>query len=121
MAVIVAVSFVNMVEMAVDEVVDVVSVRYRIVPAVCAMHVTRGVPIAVVARSAPVWMGCVHGDDALVDVIVVHHVEMAIVQIVDVTVMLDRAMAAVGTMNMLVARMHVVFAHPGRPPIFDEG
>ena len=81
---IVAVAAVRVVQMAVDQIVDVVAVRHRLVAAPGSVLVPRLVPGAAVVRRAAVGIAGRHLDDVLIDVIAMRMVQVAVVQIVDV-------------------------------------
>jgi choline-glycine betaine transporter len=98
--VIVAVITVRMVQPAVDEVVDMIAMRHRFMSAswtmrMCAMDLRRAVH----------RIGAIDRDDMFVDVILVHVVEMAIVQIVHVAVMANRGVPACRAMLVSVVGM----------------
>ena len=89
-----------------------VAVRHTWVAARWPVHVVGLVTVATMARSAAVRVAAAHRDRALVDVIAVDGVQMSVVEIVDVTIMLDRDVTAVGAVNVLVMRMCSMRAHP---------
>ena len=97
---IVAVIAVRMVQSAVHKIVDVVTVRHRLVSA------ARAVLVGAVRFRRAVHRVC-RGDldDMLVDMIIVHMVEMTIVQIIDMAVMTYRGMSAVRAVNVSVIGM----------------
>ena len=95
---VVAVVAVGVVQLAGDEVVDVVAVRDGRVPAVGAMDVIGVVALASVC--AAVRMLIVDGDDVLIDVVAVGVVQMAVVHVIDVTFVSDREVTAVRTVLM---------------------
>jgi hypothetical protein len=88
--VVVAVAVVRVVEVALDQVVDVIAVRHAGVSAAGAVNVVGGVAGAAVVRRALRRVGRVDGDRVLVDVIAVDVVQVSIVEIVDVAGVLDR-------------------------------
>jgi hypothetical protein len=100
--VIVAVVAVRVVQMAVDQIVDVVAVRHRLVAATRPVLVPRLVAGAAVIGRAAVGIAGRHLDDVLVDVIAVGMVQVAVVQIVDVVAVANGAMTAVGTVLVRV-------------------
>jgi len=55
-----------------------------------------------VSLQAQRWIGRVDGDRAFVDMIAVDHVQIPVVEVVDVATMLDGGVAASGTVNMIV-------------------
>jgi hypothetical protein len=97
-AVVVAVVAVRVVQVAVDEVVDVVAVGDRFVAAAGAVHVA-GL-VAAAARGAGVqpsgFLVGVTSRLVLVDVVTVRVMQVAVVQVVDVVAVPDRGVAAVG-------------------------
>jgi len=88
--VIVAVVAVRVVQMTVDEVIDVITVRDGWMPAIRAVRVVRCMPVARMTGRASIRVGPTDGDRALVDVVAVHLVKMTVVEIVDVPVVLYR-------------------------------
>ena len=88
---------VRMVQPAVHEVIDMVTMRHRFVPAVWTMHVR-----ARYVRRARHGICGTDRDDVFVHVFFVHVVEMAIVKIVHMAVMEDRSVPAVRTMLVRV-------------------
>jgi hypothetical protein len=93
---------VRMVQVAVDEIVNVVPVRHCRVAAVRTVNMARSVVVAVMIVNAAVGVGRRHFEDALVDVIAVRVVQMAVMQIVDVTIVFDRQVTAARTMLMFM-------------------
>ena len=102
---IVAVVPVRMVQVALDEVVHVVAVWDGFVAAARAMLVVGGVGLAAVLRSTFGGILGAHLDRMLVVVALVGVMEVAVVQIVDVTVVLDGGVSAAGAVDMLVGLM----------------
>jgi hypothetical protein len=105
---IVAMVAMRMVQAAIDEVIDVVAVRHRLVAAAGTVLVAfaadfRGAANGVVGSDR---------DDVLVDVIAVREFEVTVVEIVDVVAMADRHMAAVRAMLMGLAGVGGT-GHPG--------
>lgn len=96
---IVTVIAVRVMQVAVDEVVDVIAVGNGGVSAVRPVHVIRVVPVALV-RSAVGRVGVVDRDRVLVVVTVVGAVEVSVVQVADVVPVLDRDVAAVGSVRV---------------------
>ena len=56
-------------------------------------------------RGALHWVGCVDGNDMFVDVILVHVVEVAIMEIIDVPLVADPGVSAVRAVVMGVVQM----------------
>jgi hypothetical protein len=101
-AVVVAVIAVRMVQVAIDEIIDVVPMRHGFVTARRAVNVARLMAATVVIRSALVGIFRIDRERMLVDVIAVHVMQMAVVQIVDMIVVLDRRMPTVRAVLMVV-------------------
>jgi len=101
--VVVAVAVVGVMEVALDQVIDVIPVRHARVSAAGAVDVVGGVAGAAMVRRALRRVGRVDGDRVFIDVIAVDVVQVSIVEIVDVAGVLDRDVAAVGTVHMVVA------------------
>ena len=71
-AVIVAVVAVRVMEMPLDQIVDVVAMRNRLMAALGAVLVLAGVPATAMLWGAGARIAGAHGDDVLVDVIAMH-------------------------------------------------
>lgn len=109
--VVIAVSVVRMVQVTVDEVVDVVTVRHRLVAAVRSVDVVGRVGTAgVVGRAGP-RVGVADGDDVLVHMVLVRVMQMTVVEEVDVAVVADCGVAAALAVDMVVVVMDVMVAH----------
>ena len=94
---IVAMIAVRVMQPPADEVIDMVAVRHCLVSAVGAVRMR-----AARLRGAVHRIGGVDRDGVLVDVVLVHVMEMAVVEIVDVAVMANRGVTAVRAMPMAV-------------------
>jgi hypothetical protein len=87
-------------KMAIDQIVDMLAVRHRFMPAAGAMCMLLRMPRALMFRCAIFRVGTRYTDHMFVNMVVMQVVQMAIVQIVDVTVMHDARMPASWTMRM---------------------
>ena len=92
----------GMMQSAVYKIVDMVTMRHCFMSAVWTVRMR-----AVDLRRALQGICCADPDDMFIHVILVHVVEMAIVQIVHMTVMANRSVSAVR--GMLVSVVGVVF------------
>ncbi|MGF6696044.1 hypothetical protein OKW38_000655 [Paraburkholderia sp. MM5496-R1] len=112
---VVAMIAVRMVQVAVDQVVDVIAMRYRFVAACRPVDMSRLMTAAV--RSTLIRIFCAHLQPVFVHVIAMGMVQVAIVQIVSVIAMPDRSVSAVRTMLMVMMGMmrFVAGAHSGAP------
>src|SRR5260370_27407201 len=91
---------VRVVEPAVHEIVEMVTMRHRFVPAVRTVYVG-----AVNLRRAIYRICSINSDDMFVHVILVHVVEMAVVKIIHMAVMANRGVPAVRAMLVGVIGM----------------
>ena len=114
---VVAMVAVRMMQVAVDEIVDVVAVRHRLVPATWPMLMTRLVPGAAMLGRAAVGILRRDLDHVLVDMVAVHVMQVPIVQVVDMIAMPHGGVATVGTVLVCVIGVMRFFArrHGGLP------
>ena len=87
-----------MMQAAVDDVVDVITVRYGFMAATFAVNVA----VAGVNRMAAVRIGFIDTQSMLVVVAVVLMVQVPVVQIIDVAFMFDGSVAAVCAVNVVM-------------------
>jgi hypothetical protein len=105
--VVVAVVSVNVVQLAVDQVIRVVSVWHRLMAAAGPMTVVGAVAVREVGGAMSRVL-LVHRDAVLVDVVAVRVVKTSVVEVVDVAVVLDCRVAATRAMLVVVAFVHPV-------------
>jgi hypothetical protein len=98
-----------MMEMVADEIVHMVAVGNPGVPAVGAVDMRVVVAAAAVLRRARVRVGDAHLEHVLVDVIAVGMVEMPVVEVVDVSFVLDSDVAAARPVLVRMALMESMF------------
>jgi hypothetical protein len=98
--VIVAMIAVWMVQPAVDQIVDVVAMRHGFMAAVRPVPVRCIVASGVELRIAAIRIAVAHGDDMLLGAAVLGMLKMAVIEVIDVAVMLDGEMAASGAVNV---------------------
>jgi hypothetical protein len=113
--VIVAVVAMGMVEMAVDEIIDVVAVRDGRVSAAGAMHMAGLVSATVVPRGASIGVRRRHFDHMLFDLLAVRMMKMPVVQVVHMPLMLDGRVSAIRAVLMNVAIVSFVSGHNRSP------
>src|SRR5579875_2099629 len=104
-AVIVAVVAVRMVQTAIDQIIEMVAVRHLLVAATLVFALAGG-------RSTVIRVRRVHRQDVLIVMILVRIVQTAIVQIVNVAIMLDACVSAVLAVDMLVVFVDFVSHRP---------
>jgi hypothetical protein len=114
-AVVVAVIAVRMVQVAVDEIVDVIPMRHRFVAAAGSVNVAR--VVAAAARRALVRIFGAHFEPVLVYMIAVRMMQMTVMQIINVIVVIDCSMSTVRAMLMVVVSVmwFVTGAHVEAP------
>ena len=108
---IIAMPVMDMVEVAGDQVVEVIPMRNRRMAAIGSVHVRGSVAIACVVRRAGGRVRWIDRDRAFVDMVAVHHMQMPVVQVIDVAAVLDSKMTTVDTMNMVVGGVRAVGRH----------
>lgn len=96
---------VRVMQMAVDEIVDVVAMWHSIVAASGAMLMTGLVAGALVVGRTLVGVLARHLDHVLIDMIAVHVMQVAVMQVIDVIAMTHCSMAATRAMLMCVIGM----------------
>lgn len=99
---VVAVALVHVVEVPVDEVVDVIPVRDRLVAAARTVRVTHLVPGARMLACAAVRVLRIDGDDMVVDVVAVGVMQVTVVEIVEMSLVHDGPVAASGSVDVRV-------------------
>ena len=109
---VVAVIAVRMVQTAADQIVDVIVMRHRVVPAPCGVRVIRH---AFGGLSMTVGVRGIHRDHVLIDVITVWAVKMAVVQIVGVVLVADRNVTTAVAVNVGVAALMNGMRHGPEP------
>jgi hypothetical protein len=102
---------VGMVQVAVDQIVDMVAVRDRLVTAARAVLVGRLVAVAVVIGGAWRRVGIADLDHVLLDVIAMGVMEVAVVQVVDVARMYHAGVTTARTVSMTVSLVYLVRFH----------
>ncbi len=107
-AVVVAVAIVDMVEMPVDQVVGMIPVRNDFVPAIGSVCVVRAMPFACVALGAVRRVGARYGETMLIDVAIMCVVQVAVMQKIDMPVMLNGCVAAACAVLMIVVFVNFV-------------
>lgn len=99
---IVAVTGVRMMQMPIDQVVDVVTVRDRLMPTPGAVLVSRFIPCS---RSTVRGVLLIDRDLVLVDVILVRVMQMPVMQVVGVPVVAYGDVPATGAVLVIMGRM----------------
>lgn len=105
---VIAVVAVGVMQMTIDQIVDVIAVRDRLVTTIGSMDVPRFVTAALVSRRAD---GGVHVGNlkrVLFDLAVgADVVQVAVVQVIDMIAMLNSRVLAIGAVLVIVVRMQI--------------
>jgi hypothetical protein len=109
--VIVAVIPMGMMQMSVDQIVHVVAMRDGLMPASRTVLVRTLMPAAPVPGGTAVGIGRRHLDGVLVDMVAVHVMQMAVVQVVDVIAVTNGRVPARPAMLVRVIRVLGASAH----------
>jgi hypothetical protein len=94
-------------QVAVHQIADVVSMRHRLMPTPGTMHMIVGVAVALMPSRTPRRILIVHRQHVLVVVIPMGVMQMPIVEIVHMPIVANRRMPTVRTMLVLVILMLV--------------
>jgi hypothetical protein len=109
--VVVTVGTVRVVQMTAHQVVNVLTVRYGVVPALPAVDVALLVRAARVRRRASGGIRLPGGENVLVDVPLVEMMQVSLVEVVFVPLVLDRLVTAGGAVGVLVSLVRLVLSH----------
>lgn len=109
------------VQMAGDQIIDMVSVRHGLMSAVRAMAMSGLMPLAAVGRRAS--SGVLHGDTEpmFIDMVTMRVMKVSVMEIIGVVVMGDSRMPAVRSVLMGVMLMDGVVAHRRTPFVTGDG
>jgi hypothetical protein len=113
--VVVAVLFVLVVKVSVDDIVDMVAMWDSVVPALPTVDVALLVCGARVGRRADGGIRLPGREDVLVDVPLMEMMQVSVVEVVFVPLVLDRFVSAGGAVWVLVSHVRLVLSH-GQPP-----
>jgi len=116
-AVVVAMIAVWVMQVAVDQIVDMIAVRYRLVSASGPVNVIRGMGATIMVRRTSIRIFRADLDPMFVYVVTMWMMQMPIMQIVDVVAVPDSGMSAVRAMLMVMVGMmrFVACAHRETP------
>ncbi len=103
--VVVTVIAVRVMEVAIDQVVNVVAVGHRFVPAASTMDMARLVSAAIVLRSAVSRVGDVDRQNVLINVPNMRMMQMPIMEVIGVAIVFDGRMATARAVNVIVVSM----------------
>lgn len=108
---VIAVVAMRVVQVTVDEIVDVIAVRHRRMPASGAMHVVLAVCLAIMPRGAVGRIPIADVQRMLIHMVAVRMVQVPVVQIIDVTGVLDGSMSTSGAVLVGVTFVYLALAH----------
>jgi hypothetical protein len=93
-------ALVRVVEVALDEIIDMIAVGNGFMATIRAVDVPLGMSGALMSRRAVLRIGLGHRYGMLVKMVIVRAMQVAVVQITDMVVMDDSGMTAFGSMRM---------------------
>jgi hypothetical protein len=119
--VMVAMSAVRMVEMAGNQIVDVIAVRDGLMPAVGPVLMAGLVSLAFVARGTVLRIRRAHRNHVFIVVVIMVMVQMSIVQVIDVILVLNPGVAASWSVNVdvVASGVHLVRHDVSLLPFFQ--
>ena len=97
---IIAMVAMRIVEMPVDQVIDMLSMRDRFMAAVRAMHVLPSVSLAPVGRRAAFRIVPRDGEYVLIDMVIMRVMQVSVMQVTNVIIVHDARMAALRAVRM---------------------
>jgi hypothetical protein len=98
-------------QMTVNEVIGVIAVRDCLMAASWPMNMASFMPAAIMSARAPVRVLARNLDPVLLDLIATHVVKMTIVEVVNVTLMAHRSMAATRAVTVWMVLMFLRGSH----------
>jgi hypothetical protein len=102
---IVAMIAVRVMKVPVDQVVHVIAMGHSFMPASRSMYMALVVRAATMPRCATIGIGRWHFNLMFIDVIVMHMVQMPVMQVVDVAFVADGHVTAIGSVNVRMIAM----------------
>lgn len=99
---IIAMITVGMVQMAINQIIDVITMRHGFMSTAGAMHMAGLMALAMVIRCAAIRIFIAHLNDMLIDMVGMGMVQMTIMQIVDVVLVMHCSVSTVRAMFMVV-------------------
>jgi hypothetical protein len=97
---VVTVPIVRVMKVAVNQIIHMIPVRDAFVPATGPMLMCRLMPGTLVVGRAALGIGCSDVKHMLVDMFAMHVVHMSVVEVIDMAIMNDSGMPALGAMRM---------------------
>jgi len=108
---VIAMITVRMVQMTIDQVIDMVTMGHRLMAAAWAMYMAGGVAGALMVWRAALGILSVNRQAVLVNMIAMHMVQVAVVQVIDMTIMLNRRMATARLVLMVMVGVFRASTH----------
>ena len=100
-------------QMSVDQIINMVAMRYCLMPTVRPMHMLGWMSGALMSGCAALRIGRCYANHMFIDMAFMRMMQMAVVQIVDVAIVHDPGVAALRPMRMIVVFVlrRVTMAH----------
>jgi hypothetical protein len=108
--VIITMASVHMVQVAIDQIIDMIAVRHRFMAAAGAVHMAAGQ-----RGGTAIGIGRGYRDHMFIDMIAMRVMQMAIMQIINMAFVVDGGVAATGPMHMGMAGVGVGATHGCSP------
>lgn len=101
----------GMMQVSIHQVVHMIAMGYSLMTAAWPMHMSCRMTATLMSRRATVRVLAAHLQGMLIDMVAMYMMQMAIVKIIDVTIMLDGSMATARLMLVIVALVLLAGAH----------
>lgn len=112
---VVAVATVWVMQVAVHQVIDMITMRHRLMAAARPVDMICRMAVALMTWRAALWIVRIHRQAVLVNMITVLMVQVTIMQVINVTIVLDRRVTATGLVFMVVVGMLRASTHAPSP------
>ena len=101
----------NVMQVAIHQIVDVITVWDCFMATTRPMDMILIMSAAIMCWSTFVWVRFGDSDRMFIDMVAVRVMQMPIMEIIDVSIMLDSLMTTTGSMNMFVGRVDFATGH----------
>ncbi|MCI0915157.1 hypothetical protein [Pseudomonas putida] len=108
---VVAVIAVRVVEVAIDQVIDMITMGDRLMPAARAVGMVGSMAATLVAGGATVGILAVGFQCVFIDMVAMYVMQVPVVQVIDMPIVLDCSVAAAGFVLMVMVGMLVAGTH----------
>lgn len=99
---VIAMTIVRIMEVPIDQIVNMVSMRDRLVPTLRPMHMLRRMSRAIMPGGAVLRIGRGYANHMFIDMVCMRMMQVAIVQVIDVAIVHKTGVAAVRSVSMIM-------------------